>query len=274
MAPLLTVNGDEVYKRFFTAATSPSSRRFLSMTACRRFWLSPGTARIRKKANLSQRTKPAWSFGSRTLRREMAILAVACCGRSRPSARPISSGEIHVLDPDVIPSSDRTDFEENQGRSRLARRCQRISSILRTKAGKESAMRRFDEAVEGATDTLAKREDDIKSGKVLLELKDEVAFEMKKIQEDLQKRMKGPKKPAAGRRAERLLKRTRKVLTTLQAPRVGFIDLSRELNFDGKLRALYETILQVLKEEFRNQPERLERIIGKIHEAVRARLTA
>jgi hypothetical protein len=52
------------------------------------------------------------------------------------------------------------------------------------------------------------------------------------------------------------------------------VDLQRELKFDEKLRRLYETILEVLKEEFRNQPDRLERVIGKIHQAIRTRLAA
>jgi hypothetical protein len=145
---------------------------------------------------------------------------------------------------------------------------------LRKKAGNESAFRRFDEAIETAVNTIAKREDEIRSGTVPVEIKEEVVFEIKKIQEDLQRRLKGPKKPSAVRRANRVMKKTRRVLSTLQSGNKAFIDLQHDLKFDPNLRALYETILEVLKEEFRHQPERLERVIGRIHDAIRSRLAA
>lgn len=51
-----------------------------------------------------------------------------------------------------------------------------------------------------------------------------------------------------------------------------FFDLSEELKFDKRLRTLYEAVVEVLKEEFADDPERLESAIGRIHRYARAKL--
>jgi hypothetical protein len=47
--------------------------------------------------------------------------------------------------------------------------------------------------------------------------------------------------------------------------------LKTELRFDPRLRALYDCAVQVLKEEFSDDPERLESAIERIHEYARAK---
>jgi len=149
-----------------------------------------------------------------------------------------------------------------------------VSTILRKKAGEESALRRFDETLEKGNQIIATREDEINAGEVPVELKDEVVFEIQKLQEDVRKRLGGPKTPQSARRAQRLLGKTRRILRFVKGGQKGFVDLQAELNFDPKLRTLYDTIMEVLREEFRQQPDRLERLVRRIHDALRARLSA
>jgi hypothetical protein len=180
-------------------------------------------------------------------------------------------GEIHVLDPKVVPSSDRTDFEDTSARTRLHQRCVRIASILRRKAGEESTRRRFDESVAKGNETISERTKELQSGTLPLELKDEVLFQIQKVQEDVQKRLKRSKDERAKRRARRFLARSRKLFSTIRKDRKGFFDLEKALKFDRRLRVLYETVIQVLKEEFRHDPERLERIIRRVHDSIKAK---
>jgi hypothetical protein len=51
-----------------------------------------------------------------------------------------------------------------------------------------------------------------------------------------------------------------------------FFDLSAELKFDDRLRTLYEAVVEVLKEEFVDDPERLESAISRIHKYAREKL--
>lgn len=180
-------------------------------------------------------------------------------------------GEIHILDAGVIPSSDRTAFEDNAARKRLEERCVRIASNLNRKAGEESAMRRFDEILDQSLEVIARREKQAKAGQLPVELEDQVVYEFKRIEEDVRKRLKGPKTPTAANRAKRLMGRTRGFLQSLKKNPEVFSDLKTELRFDPRLRALYDCAVQVLKEEFSDDPERLESAIERIHEYARAK---
>jgi molecular chaperone HtpG len=183
-------------------------------------------------------------------------------------------GEIHVLDPEVMPSSDRTDFEDNDARRRLYKQCARISSNLNRKAGEESARRRFEEVLVKGNEILLERESKIKSGALPLELKDEVVFQVQKVQEDVQKRLERSKDEKAISRARRFLGRSRKFLATIRKEAKGFFDLQKALKFDRKVSFLYDTIIHVLKEEFRYDPGRLERIIRRIHDALKKKVAS
>jgi hypothetical protein len=181
-------------------------------------------------------------------------------------------GEIHVLDPDVVPSSDRTAFEDNHARTRMSQRCIRIASILNRKAGDESAIRRFDEALDESLAVVSRREREIRAGQVPLELRDQVLYEFRRIDEDMRKRLRGPRTTRTVSRANRLMGRARRLLHSIRKQEKGFVDLGSELGFDSRLRALYEAVIEVLKEEFKDDPQRLENIINRIHQYARARL--
>jgi molecular chaperone HtpG len=176
-------------------------------------------------------------------------------------------GEIHVLDPQVIPSADRTDFEDNAARRQLYERCLRISSILSRKAGEESATRRFKEALSNAGSFLQQRQQQFADHQLPVELREEVVFQLKKYQEDIEKRIPGSKSrlKSAGKR---FVKSAQRFLSRLQAPSDQFFDLQKELRLSAKMRALYNIVMAVLKEEFRSDPERLERVIRRIQDAL------
>ncbi|MBI4256854.1 ATP-binding protein [Candidatus Uhrbacteria bacterium] len=180
-------------------------------------------------------------------------------------------GEIHVLDPQVIPSSDRTDFEDVEARRRLYQRSVRIASILSHKAGEESARRRFQEVVTRGNEVLSERGRELVSGTLPLELKDQVVFEVQKFQEDVQNRLEKSKDERAKNRAQRFLSRSRKFLSGIRKDGRGFFNLQKALKFDRKLRLLYDTIIEILKDEFLHEPGRLEHIVRRIHDAIKAK---
>ncbi len=176
-------------------------------------------------------------------------------------------GEIYVLDPEVIPSADRTDFEDNAARGQLYKRCVRISSVLNRKAGEESATRRFKEALNNARDFLDQRQQQFEDHQLPIELREEVVFRLRNYQEDIQKRIPGSRGTLKSG-GKKFLRRAQKFLNRLQGAPAQFFDLQKELRLSPKLRALYNIFMGVLKEEFRNDPERLERIIRRIQDSL------
>jgi hypothetical protein len=192
--------------------------------------------------------------------------------KATPERASYFFGEIHVLDSNVVPSSDRTDFEDNHARTKLVERCGRIRSNLSRKAEQESKIRRFDEVLDESLEIVSKRERDVKSHQVPIELRDQVLYEVRQIEENVKKRLHGPKTSKTANRAKRLMGRTRRLLRSMRTHSRVFFDLSQELKFDSRLRTLYEAVVEVLKEEFADDPERLENAISRIHMYARQKL--
>jgi hypothetical protein len=274
LAVPLTVNGTAVFKNFFPNCLEPAFDPILfddnkpEVLAFCWYCQNAGKGQFEPKelAGLTFRAKNI-AVGDGRLSRKMLW-------KSTPERALYFFGEIHVLDDEVIPSSDRTDFEDNKARTRLAERCARIASNLNRKAGDQAQARRFVEVVDKSTDTVKTREAEIKAGTLPSELREQVVFEMQKIQEDVNKRLTDGKNihpRATATRAKRLVGRTRRLLQTLRTTDSGFVDLEKMLRMDAKARALYDTIMEVLREEFRHDTARLERIVRHIHDAVKTR---
>jgi hypothetical protein len=265
----LALDGEPVYKPYFLDCQSPEFETVLYrddesdvLAYC---WYcqhsEKGQYDPRDRAGLVFRVKNI-AVGDGHLSRQMIW-------KKTPERAFYFFGEIHVLNADVTPSSDRTVFEDNPARQSLAERCLRISSNLNRKAGDESALRRFDEALDAAVSSISYRERQLKEGELPLELKDDITYEIRTIQDDIQKRLRGPKSATTLNRAKRILGRSRRLLQSLRD--AGFLDLAAELKFNPKVRLLYESVIEVLREEFRDDPERLERVVRKIHETTRTR---
>jgi len=273
LAVPLSLNGSEIRKKFFSNCLEPEFDSVLFDDKKPEVLAFSWSCQNSEKGQFDPKDLAGLVFRAKNIAVGDGQLSRRMLWKTTPERALHFFGEIHVLDPDVTPSSDRTDFEDDKGRTRLATRCARIASNLSRKAGAESQIRRFDEVVEKGSDVVKARETDLKAGKLPAELREQVVFEMQKIQENVNKRLKGvPKKERTLRQAKRLMTKTRRLLYTLQTDdKAGFVDLAGTLRFDAKMRTLYNTILDVLREEFRHDTARLERIIRRIHDAVKAR---
>jgi hypothetical protein len=276
LAVLLKLNGSTIYKNYFPNCLEPDFDSVLFDDNKQEVLAFCWSCQNSEKGQFDPKDKAGVVFRAKNISVGDGQLFRRILWNSTPERAFHFFGEIHVLDADVIPSSDRTHFEDNKARTWLASRCARIASNLNRKAGTESKIRRFDEIVEKSADVLKSREAELKAGTMPVELREQIVFEMQKIQEDVTKRLKGaPKREHTLKRARRLMGKTRKLLRNLRSDEsTGFVDLQRTLRFDPRLRAFYNVILEVLREEFRHDADRLERIVRRIHEALRTRFRA
>lgn len=179
-------------------------------------------------------------------------------------------GEIHVLDRKVIPSSDRTDFEDDEARQRLYLRAGDLASELNIIRRAESQERNFGKKIHEAQRTISEDSGKLAAHAMAVEVKDAHAFQIQKALEDLRKRLKRSKNPTAKAEAKRVLRRGEKLLATLKGSNGkdgGFVDITKELHLDRKMAALYEIIISTIRQEL--TPDRFERLLAKIHEALR-----
>jgi hypothetical protein len=186
-------------------------------------------------------------------------------------------GEIHVLDPGVIPTADRDNFEDTSARGRLFERCRTVATTLSFEAGLQSQQQRFGEVVANGSKLVNETEATLKAGTLAAELKEDKTFQIQKILEDVAKRLKQSnrserKDTKVIRKARQMLRRGEKLKRALsgrESEHFVMVDIAKELAMEPKTKAIYEAIISVIREEFRDEPTRFEAIVRKIHESLR-----
>jgi len=185
-------------------------------------------------------------------------------------------GEVHILDDMLRPSSYRSDFEDNDARNRLYKRCKRISQVLNKKAGKESDRSRFEEKIDFTEELVKSKKEKIIKKEIPNQLKPETEFQIRKSKEDLEKRLKRTKgKRDKSEEDEKLIKKAekaiKKVNNTLELlePENSLKDIGKEVGFDNKTRLLYKIIIDILKKEFSSDQEKLENLVSRINDEIK-----
>ena len=188
-------------------------------------------------------------------------------------------GEIHLMDGELIPSSDRTDFEDNEARKQMFARCRRVSHILNRKAGVESEQRRFATVIEETESSIRDRERQLRDGTLPVEVHSEVQHQIRVALQNVDKRLKRARaKKTKTEKDARLIKkgakvsrRARKVLSTLnRASRDGNLyDISLAADLSNEARAVYDITVEVLREELAPETAKLERILKALHSKIR-----
>jgi len=195
--------------------------------------------------------------------------------RSSPERAFYFIGEIHVCDPEVIPSADRTNFEQNASREQLYKQGSiEISRTLNRVAGTSSDQRRANDFVLQAEQTVTEVSLDVNNGKVPSELRIPKIVELSKAVENVEKRLKNAPQPYQERgkqvagNAQTLIQRLDESTEGVK-PRSAVYDIKDELKLDQEARWVYETIISVLNEVFENKLDIYERLIEEIHKKLR-----
>jgi len=188
-------------------------------------------------------------------------------------------GELHLMNPGLVPSSDRTDFEDNSTRKEMHARCRRISHVLNRKAGVESEQRRFDAVILEAETSVRGRERQLQEGTLPIEVRDEVQHEIRTALDNVEKRLKRSRaKKAKTNTDTRLIKkgatvtrRARKVLSKLnRASRDGNLyDISVAVDLGAEAQAVYDITVEVLREELSTETAKLERILRSLQSKIK-----
>jgi hypothetical protein len=284
--PLL-LNGTEVYKPFlpnaarpeFQPVFAPDSDELLAFAwSCQnvekgQFLLETSDGKTRRHPNSGLRYRMSnFVIGDGGLVRRTFW-------DSSPERAFYFFGEVHVLDTEVVPTSDRDDFEDSSARGRLYTACRDIAKTLNKYAALESQQHRFVEMVAKGQDLISETEKELQTGSVEKELKEDKEYQIETVLQDLSKRLKQSSKNKPNkkviqkaqsviRKAERLKRR----LKTNGPGTVQFVDISKELRMNSGAKFVYDTVIGVLREEFRQEPQRFRTVIRKIHQALRQRV--
>lgn len=197
--------------------------------------------------------------------------------RSSPERSFYFFGEVHVCDPGIVPSADRTNFEQNGSRERLYKKAsEEISRTLNRIAGKSSDIRRAKDFILQAETTISKVQTEIKEGKVPTELKVPRIVELSKAIENVQKRIVNAPDDYQTRgkniveQGELLIEQLDKGKSSDSPKSPAVYDIKDELKLSDESRWIYETIISVLKSELEGNPKQYERLISEIHKQLRS----
>jgi hypothetical protein len=280
----LLINGSPIYKPFLAKVSRPDYKEVFAQPESSELvafaWFCQHTEKGQFREEGGEDTKGRrHPYGGLHYRLSNfaigdSVLARKTLWHATPERAFHFVGELHVLDSDVIPTSDRDNFEDSSARGRLYDRCSEIATTLNYRAGLESQQRRFSEVVAKGQELITKTETELETGEVESELKQDKEYQVEKLLEDLARRLKqsGRGKPneKVVRQAKRVLRRGERLRRNLRANgKLQFIDIRKELKMDRKTKAVYDAVIGVLKEEFRQHPQRFAAVVRRIHEVLR-----
>lgn len=184
-------------------------------------------------------------------------------------------GEIHVCDPAIVPSADRTDFEQNEAREQLYEHgINDISRTLNRIAGKSSDRRRAIEFVEVAETIVESVGQDVEQGKIPTEVRVPKIVELSNAIENVEKRKKNapPRYKKRGGAAVEEAQKLIKVLggsETKPSKKSATYNIQDEMQLNKQARWVYQNVVEVLKIMFGTKPDIFEKIVTEIHNRLR-----
>jgi hypothetical protein len=198
--------------------------------------------------------------------------------KSTPERAFYFFGEIHICDPEVIPSSERADFEQNEARDRLYRLgSERISRTLNRVAGASSDTRRAKDFIEAAEEVVEKTDADFKLGQIPKETKFKKLVDLHNAVDQVSKRLKKAP-PDYQERGENVITQGENLIQQLidakpkkEKDGEGLYDIKSALSFSPETARLYDIIIDVLKDELIDRPSEYEHILARIHDALEKR---
>ncbi len=182
------------------------------------------------------------------------------------------AGEIHVLEPGIIPSSSRTDFEDTPLRQKFyeaATEC--IAKPLLASANKLSSKSAFKKEAAKADKKMREVTRKIDSKKLVKETTNKVVSELRDVKDRLLKKAASTKDPKLKQQAEEKARTIDQVTKTIKNGE-GTLNIEDELRLFGDAKIVYQTIIKVASEWFsKNAPDELDSFIKAVHRAVERR---
>jgi Histidine kinase-, DNA gyrase B-, and HSP90-like ATPase len=181
-------------------------------------------------------------------------------------------GEIHIVDQGVIPSSERSNFEDNQAKQHLIARTEKlmIGSLIK-KARETSGMENAEKKRRDLQELVQNTELSLREGTLPKEI---LVYEAAKLISATDKlrgsrgRFGGSKKAAV----EKLLNTADDLVSKLnlgarsKTEFKGAFDIKEEIKLSRAEEKFYDLVVNCLTEIFTDQPDRFAEAINKLHE--------
>ncbi|MDF2524536.1 MAG: hypothetical protein K0R31_2177 [Clostridiales bacterium] len=179
-------------------------------------------------------------------------------------------GEIYILDPGVIPSSSRTDFEDNLSRRKLyfasEEQLIKLLNNIANQRSKESSLQKQVKNAEKIVQTTQKK---LANRTIPLEAKRHTVQDLQKVKEQLISKAAQARDDVNKTQAEKIVQ-TINILTSSIKTGQGTFDVEKELGLKGQGKSVYTTIMREVISWFKdNSPANLDSVVEKIHKTIK-----
>jgi len=194
-------------------------------------------------------------------------------GQSFPRALWFT-GEIHIIDKDVVPTTDRSDFVETDSRKRLYKAAERVPAKLNKLAQEISNNRKAYEDGDRFKQKLETWRERLRSGKI-------EKAELKSIRGELHESLSRLRQRAAkctDLDVQQFDKEVQKYAATLQKELdeakssngdTSIADVAADLNMTAKAKKVFQIVMDILADHFADDPDAYYEISAKISKALR-----
>jgi molecular chaperone HtpG len=181
-------------------------------------------------------------------------------------------GEVYITDLNIIPTSQRDDFEQSTARDRFYKEADVVANELNRLARDSSGIRRAEEYVARGAEFISSISEDIKKKEPSLkDLGTQKIAKLVNVIENIEKRKKNiPQSDKKTKHlAENVVKQAKKLLKEVEEvekTEKGEFSIVKKLKLDKQAEQVYSTIIRTLKDLFVDKQEELERVIKALHQ--------
>lgn len=180
-------------------------------------------------------------------------------------------GEVYITDPNIVPTSQRDDFEQSVARDGFYKDAKVVANELNSIARISSGIRRAEEYVSRGVEIVSKIDEEMKKKEPYLrDLSVEKITQLSNVVTDIEKRKKNI--PKTDRKTKYLattvVKKAKRLLCEFEevekAEKKEF-NIVKKLNFNKQATEVYLTVVRTVKDFFVDEPDELEKIIKALH---------
>jgi hypothetical protein len=184
------------------------------------------------------------------------------------------TGEIHIIDKDVLPITDRSDFIENDARKKLYKAAERIPSKLNKLAQEISDNRKAFDDAEEFKEKLQDWKERLQKGQLE---KSELKSVKRELYENLSNLQKRSQK-ATDADIQKFDKEVQKYAGTVQKELEeaktlkggnSIADVAAELKMTGKAQRVFQIMMETLEQHYSDDPDEYYAVAAKIAKSLR-----
>lgn len=187
-------------------------------------------------------------------------------------------GEVYINDSTVVPTSERNNFVQNEGRDRLYRKGSEIGKTLSRIAGKFSEENRALQKLDETDSILQQVEREYEEGKISSDIKLEKVVTAYKAFEEIEKRFNKLPTEAHKQKGRDLIKKGKDLVGKIEQTNntegnnSKIYDITKELSLNSQAIKVYKAIINILKDVLSDNSTLYEDLINKIHNRLREKL--